>query len=125
MTILAFIGFGEVGRTFARGLIANKGVSIAAYDLLFDDAAVRAERIAEARALGRAGWQRCGGCQPRCANRHLGGDGGRRSGGGARRLAAICVRADLPRRQLGLALDQEAGGGASSRRPAPTTWKAR
>ncbi len=56
MTILAFIGFGEVGRTFARGLIADKGMSIAAYDLLFDDQRVRAERLAEARGLGvRAG----------------------------------------------------------------------
>ncbi len=52
MTILAFIGFGEVGRTFARGLVGNKGVTLAAYDLLFDDARVRAERIAEARGLG-------------------------------------------------------------------------
>jgi 3-hydroxyisobutyrate dehydrogenase-like beta-hydroxyacid dehydrogenase len=52
MTILACIGFGEVGRTFARGLLANQGVSIAAYDLLFDDAGLRAERIAEARGLG-------------------------------------------------------------------------
>jgi 3-hydroxyisobutyrate dehydrogenase-like beta-hydroxyacid dehydrogenase len=52
MTMLAFIGFGEVGRTFARGLIANDGVSVAAYDLLFDDARLRDARIAEAKSLG-------------------------------------------------------------------------
>lgn len=52
MTMLAFIGFGEVGRTFARGLLAAKSVEIAAYDLVFDDPAVRGRRIAEARELG-------------------------------------------------------------------------
>ena len=32
---IAFIGFGEVGQTFARGLLATGGVRLAAYDLLF------------------------------------------------------------------------------------------
>ena len=32
---IAFIGFGEVGQTFSRGLLANEGVAIRAYDLLF------------------------------------------------------------------------------------------
>jgi 3-hydroxyisobutyrate dehydrogenase-like beta-hydroxyacid dehydrogenase len=32
---IAFIGFGEVGQTFARGLLASGGVRIAAFDLLF------------------------------------------------------------------------------------------
>jgi 3-hydroxyisobutyrate dehydrogenase-like beta-hydroxyacid dehydrogenase len=50
--MLAFIGFGEVGRTFAKALLANGGVEIAAYDLLFDDPAARADRIAKARDLG-------------------------------------------------------------------------
>ena len=36
MTSFSFIGFGEVGRTFAKGLLATPGVRIAAYDLLFD-----------------------------------------------------------------------------------------
>lgn len=52
MTMLAFIGFGEVGRTFARQLLANSGVQVAAYDLLFDDPQKRASRIAEAQAIG-------------------------------------------------------------------------
>ncbi|MDX3807420.1 DUF1932 domain-containing protein [Bosea thiooxidans] len=32
---IAFIGFGEVGQTFSRGLLANGRVGIRAYDLLF------------------------------------------------------------------------------------------
>ena len=32
---IAFIGFGEVGQTFSRGLLASGGVIVAAYDLLF------------------------------------------------------------------------------------------
>lgn len=36
---IAFIGFGEVGQTFSRGLLANEGVAIRAYDLLFDSEA--------------------------------------------------------------------------------------
>jgi len=34
-TAIAFIGFGEVGQTFSRGLLAGGGVTISAYDLLF------------------------------------------------------------------------------------------
>jgi len=52
MTLLALIGFGEVGQTFAKGLLANGRVQIAAYDLLFDDPQMRRERIASAQALG-------------------------------------------------------------------------
>jgi 3-hydroxyisobutyrate dehydrogenase-like beta-hydroxyacid dehydrogenase len=52
MTRLAFIGFGEVGQTFATGLSGNEGVQVAAYDLLFDDAAKRGAMIARAEALG-------------------------------------------------------------------------
>jgi 3-hydroxyisobutyrate dehydrogenase-like beta-hydroxyacid dehydrogenase len=52
MTILAFIGFGEVGQTFARALLANGGVEIATYDLLFDRPQVRSERVARAQAIG-------------------------------------------------------------------------
>src|SRR5262249_9103686 len=43
---------GEVGRTFARQLLANKGVQVAAYDLLFDDPEKGEGRIADARAMG-------------------------------------------------------------------------
>lgn len=52
MTNLALIGFGEVGRTFARHLVADAGAQVAAFDLVFDDPAVRAGRIAEAQAIG-------------------------------------------------------------------------
>lgn len=52
MTALAFIGFGEVGQTFAKGLSGNGGVRIAAYDLLFDQPERRDEPIACAEALG-------------------------------------------------------------------------
>jgi 3-hydroxyisobutyrate dehydrogenase-like beta-hydroxyacid dehydrogenase len=51
MTELAFIGFGEVGQTFARGLLGRDGVSVAAYDLLFDDPHKRGELIRRAGAL--------------------------------------------------------------------------
>lgn len=34
-TAFAFIGFGEVGQTFARGLIASRRVTVSAYDILF------------------------------------------------------------------------------------------
>jgi 3-hydroxyisobutyrate dehydrogenase-like beta-hydroxyacid dehydrogenase len=33
---IALLGFGEVGQTFAKGLLASGGVRIAAYDILFD-----------------------------------------------------------------------------------------
>src|SRR5258705_6485029 len=52
MTTIAFIGFGEVGRTFAKQLLAKDGVQVAAYDLLFDDPGKRSTRIAEAQAMG-------------------------------------------------------------------------
>ncbi|MFV0281154.1 MAG: DUF1932 domain-containing protein [Rhodoblastus sp.] len=42
---LAFIGYGEVGKLFARRFREKCGAEIAAYDILFDDAS----RIAEAR----------------------------------------------------------------------------
>jgi len=51
MTRLAFIGFGEVGQTFARGL-AGTGVRVAVYDLLFDDPRRRGDLIARAESLG-------------------------------------------------------------------------
>jgi 3-hydroxyisobutyrate dehydrogenase-like beta-hydroxyacid dehydrogenase len=44
---IAFIGFGEVGQTFARGLLAHDDVRIAAYDILVGQRA--GERL-EARA---------------------------------------------------------------------------
>lgn len=52
MTILALIGFGEVGQTFANGLLAREGVQVAAYDLLFDKPQVKPGRIAQAQAMG-------------------------------------------------------------------------
>ncbi|CAN7533425.1 NAD(P)-binding domain-containing protein [Bosea sp. LjRoot90] len=36
---IAFIGFGEVGQAFSRGLLAKDGVAIRAYDLLFGSGA--------------------------------------------------------------------------------------
>jgi 3-hydroxyisobutyrate dehydrogenase-like beta-hydroxyacid dehydrogenase len=45
---LALIGYGEVGHIFAQGFLANPGVTVAAYDLLFDEG----RRIAEAKAAG-------------------------------------------------------------------------
>lgn len=51
--VIAFIGFGEVGQTFSRGLLANEGVAVRAYDLLFGgEAGGRLE--AAARELGVA-----------------------------------------------------------------------
>jgi 3-hydroxyisobutyrate dehydrogenase-like beta-hydroxyacid dehydrogenase len=37
---LAFIGYGEVGQTFARELLARRDVAISAYDILFDSGAL-------------------------------------------------------------------------------------
>ena len=51
---LALIGYGEVGQTFARALLAHDGVRVVAYDILFDDPAIGAAHIAEARAAGVA-----------------------------------------------------------------------
>jgi len=50
MAVLAFIGFGEVGQTFAKGLSGNGG--LAAYDLLFDHPQKQGELIARAETLG-------------------------------------------------------------------------
>jgi 3-hydroxyisobutyrate dehydrogenase-like beta-hydroxyacid dehydrogenase len=52
MTRLAFIGFGEVGQTFAKGLSGRGGVVVAAYDLKFDSPELRRDMIARAEALG-------------------------------------------------------------------------
>jgi 3-hydroxyisobutyrate dehydrogenase-like beta-hydroxyacid dehydrogenase len=52
MMRLAFIGFGEVGQTFARDLSAKDGVAVAAYDLKFDTPDLRRDMIARAEALG-------------------------------------------------------------------------
>src|SRR5262245_18662179 len=52
MTELAFIGFGEVGQTFAKGLLGNDGVRLAAFDLLFDRPDKRDALIARAETLG-------------------------------------------------------------------------
>lgn len=49
---LAFIGFGEVGQTFAKGLSGKDGVEVAAYDLLLDNPQRRSAMIARAEALG-------------------------------------------------------------------------
>ncbi len=52
---IAFIGFGEVGQTFSRGLLANEGVAIRAYDLLFgSEAGSRLETMAEELGVARA-----------------------------------------------------------------------
>ncbi len=52
MIHLAFIGFGEVGQTFAKGLAGRNGVEVAAYDLLFDDPQERRHMVARAEVLG-------------------------------------------------------------------------
>jgi 3-hydroxyisobutyrate dehydrogenase-like beta-hydroxyacid dehydrogenase len=44
---LAFIGYGEVGQTFARQLLARGDIEVAAYDILFDAGAL-AERARQA-----------------------------------------------------------------------------
>lgn len=49
---IALIGFGEVGRTFARGWCAGGSARVAAYDLTFDDPARAAEPMAAARDIG-------------------------------------------------------------------------
>jgi 3-hydroxyisobutyrate dehydrogenase-like beta-hydroxyacid dehydrogenase len=54
-TAIAFIGFGEVGQTFSRGLLANDGVAVRAYDLLFgSDAGARLEAAAQELGVVRA-----------------------------------------------------------------------
>ena len=54
-TAIAFIGFGEVGQTFSRGLLANEGIAIRAYDLLFgSEAGSRLETAAEELGVARA-----------------------------------------------------------------------
>jgi 3-hydroxyisobutyrate dehydrogenase-like beta-hydroxyacid dehydrogenase len=49
---VAFIGFGEVGQTFARGLLARGDVTVQAWDILFPDAARGATLRERASALG-------------------------------------------------------------------------
>lgn len=51
---VAFIGFGEVGQAFARGLAGSGGVEIAAYDILFGKTPKnRTEAHAEAQGVSR------------------------------------------------------------------------
>ena len=49
---LAFIGFGEVSKLFARQFLAAGAASVSAYDILFDRADVAAAKRAEAEAIG-------------------------------------------------------------------------
>jgi 3-hydroxyisobutyrate dehydrogenase-like beta-hydroxyacid dehydrogenase len=49
---IAFIGFGELGRRFSADLLRGGGVTIAAYDLLFDDPLAGSERMAACEGLG-------------------------------------------------------------------------
>ena len=49
---LGIIGFGEVGSTFARQFLASGGVSVATYDILFDDPQEGPARIELARSIG-------------------------------------------------------------------------
>ena len=51
---IALIGFGEVGTRFAEGLIASGRHDVAAYDILFDDAAAGPALRDKARALAVA-----------------------------------------------------------------------
>lgn len=51
---IAFIGFGEVGQTFSRGLLANGAAGIRAYDLLFGrDGGRRLEDAAQQIGVSR------------------------------------------------------------------------
>ena len=53
---LAFIGYGEVGKLFARQFLERGAAEIAAYDILFDDVSHGAAKRAEAREANvRAG----------------------------------------------------------------------
>jgi 3-hydroxyisobutyrate dehydrogenase-like beta-hydroxyacid dehydrogenase len=49
---IALIGFGEVGKSFARGLIATGRHDVAAFDILFDNSEAGAALRETARALG-------------------------------------------------------------------------
>lgn len=49
---LAIIGFGEVGKMFARDFLARGGVSIAVYDILFADPVKGPPMLEAARVLG-------------------------------------------------------------------------
>jgi 3-hydroxyisobutyrate dehydrogenase-like beta-hydroxyacid dehydrogenase len=49
---LALIGFGEVGQRFSGDLLRGGGLSIATYDIVFDDPARRAELLGKAEAIG-------------------------------------------------------------------------
>ena len=49
---IAFIGFGEAGQTISRGLLAQGGSQVCAYDVLFDDPEKRAALLAAAERLG-------------------------------------------------------------------------
>jgi 3-hydroxyisobutyrate dehydrogenase-like beta-hydroxyacid dehydrogenase len=51
---IALIGFGEVGRTFAKGFIAAGWRDIAAFDVLFDNSEAGAKLREAARTLGVA-----------------------------------------------------------------------
>lgn len=51
-TTIGFIGFGEVGQSFARGLLAKGAARIVAYDKLFDDPARREAHRAKTLAAG-------------------------------------------------------------------------
>jgi 3-hydroxyisobutyrate dehydrogenase-like beta-hydroxyacid dehydrogenase len=52
MTAISFIGFGEVGQTFAKDLLKRNGVRIAAYDLKFDEPGGQDANKAIAQAMG-------------------------------------------------------------------------
>lgn len=49
---LALIGYGEVGQTFAKGLMAQDDVEITAYDLVFDEPSTATRHFAHAAGLG-------------------------------------------------------------------------
>lgn len=53
-TAIAFIGFGEVGKRFARDLVTNDGIRISAYDIILDDPARCSELEEAARSIGVA-----------------------------------------------------------------------
>jgi 3-hydroxyisobutyrate dehydrogenase-like beta-hydroxyacid dehydrogenase len=51
-TRIGFIGFGEVGQRFSADFLRAGDVTIAAFDIVFDDPALASGRVAKAEALG-------------------------------------------------------------------------
>ncbi|MGH9685652.1 MAG: DUF1932 domain-containing protein [Candidatus Acidiferrales bacterium] len=62
---IAIIGFGEVGGIFGRGL-ADRGISVATFDILFNSSPVREAMLAKARGCGVRACESAGDCLREC-----------------------------------------------------------